>query len=83
MAASYCAVRPKASAASRARVVADRVPPVSLSSARSGAYWPGSVTTATASWFLAAPRIMEGPPMSMFSMASSRPAPRATVSANG
>ena len=71
MAASYWEVRLKASSASRARVSAESDPPLFLSSSSTGAYWEGSVTTPTPPWFLAAPRIMLGPPMSMFSMASS------------
>ena len=46
-------------------------------------YCRGETTTATESAFFAAARIIVGPPMSMFSTASSREAPRATVSRNG
>ena len=38
---------------------------------------------ATSSWFLAAERTIDGPPMSMFSIASSKLQPRAVTSANG
>jgi len=42
------------------------------------------VTTTTSSWFFAAARIMEGPPMSMFSTASAREAaPPLTVLLKG
>ena len=40
---------------------------------------PGSVTIATKAWFLAAERTIDGPPMSIFSMISSRSAPLITV----
>jgi len=84
MAASYCAVRRKASRARRERVSAVSVPPLPRSSSSTGAYCEGSVITPTAPEFLAAPRIMLGPPMSMFSTASSRVTPgRATVCSNG
>ena len=39
--------------------------------------------TATSWWFFAAARIIAGPPMSMFSMQSSKSAPFATVASNG
>ncbi|SIJ03590.1 Uncharacterised protein [Mycobacteroides abscessus subsp. abscessus] len=39
--------------------------------------------TVTVGWFFAAARTIEGPPMSICSMHSSKPAPLATVSANG
>ena len=39
--------------------------------------------TVTKSWFLAAARIIAGPPTSMFSMMVSRSAPFATVASNG
>ena len=41
------------------------------------------VTIATNAWFFAADRTIEGPPISIFSITSSRSAPRVTVSANG
>ncbi len=37
----------------------------------------------TKAWFFAAARIIAGPPMSMFSMQVSYPAPFATVASNG
>jgi len=43
----------------------------------------GSTTTVTYSAFLAAERIIEGPPMSMFSITSSKGRPFATASRNG
>jgi len=43
----------------------------------------GSTPTVTRAWFLAALRIIEGPPMSMFSTTSSCGALRATVASNG
>ena len=42
-----------------------------------------STTTATSSWFFAAARIIAGPPISIFSMHSSKPAPSSTVASNG
>jgi hypothetical protein len=41
------------------------------------------VTTATQEWFLAAPRTIAGPPMSICSMHSSCVAPDITVDVNG
>jgi hypothetical protein len=41
------------------------------------------VTTAANAWFLAAARIIVGPPMSMFSMISGLGMRRATVRSNG
>ena len=50
----------------------------------SRAYWPGSVSTATSAWFLAAARTMAGPPMSIVSTAVSQvTAGSATVSRKG
>ena len=47
-------------------------------------YWLGSVTTATPPWFLAAARIIAGPPTSICSIASAGVTPgRATVASNG
>ena len=59
------------------------VPPFASISARTPSSCPGSVSTATWAWFLAALRIMAGPPMSMFSMQSAKPAPPATVASKG
>ena len=39
-------------------------------------YWSGDVTTPTRAWFLAAARIIAGPPMSICSTSSSSPTPR-------
>ena len=84
MAASYSDVRLKASSARRARVSVESAPPLVRSSSSTDAYCEGSVTTPTPPWFLAAPRIMLGPPMSMFSMASSTVTPGlATVCSKG
>ena len=58
-------------------------PRVAAISARTSAYWEGETTTATEPLFLAAARIMVGPPMSMFSITVSRSAPEATAAANG
>ena len=41
------------------------------------------VTMATVALFFAAPRTMDGPPMSIFSMTAASSAPERTVSANG
>jgi hypothetical protein len=84
MAASYRAVRSNASCASRARVASLSAPPVAFSSSSTAAYCETSVTTATLAWFLAAARIMVGPPTSICSIASARVTPgRATVASNG
>ena len=58
------------------------VPPASMAAMASG-YWAGSVSTATPAWFLAAARIMAGPPMSMFSLISRGAAPESRVASNG
>ncbi|MNJ60272.1 hypothetical protein D3C77_559930 [compost metagenome] len=42
-----------------------------------------STATATWPWFLLPERIMAGPPMSMFSMAASKPPPDSTVFSKG
>ena len=57
--------------------------PPSARAAKSWSYWSGEVTTATFAWFFAAPRTIEGPPMSICSMHSSGVAPEATVAVNG
>ena len=49
----------------------------------SAQYAAGDVTTATLAWFFAAPRTIDGPPMSICSMHSSGLAPEATVAVNG
>ena len=47
-------------------------------------YWPGSTSTTTPAWFLAAARIIAGPPTSICSIASSKAMPSlATVASNG
>ena len=51
--------------------------------ASTSSYRPGSTTTATEGWFLAAARTIVGPPMSICSMHSSGVAPESTVSRNG
>jgi hypothetical protein len=73
-------VSEKASRASSKLVFSLTEPPVSFISAMIRGYWAGSVTTLTYFMFLDAARTMAGPPMSMFSMASSSDAPLATVS---
>ncbi len=66
--------------AGREAVVA---PPFARISARMASYSSGFVTTVTAAKFFAAERSMEGPPMSMFSTASSSVTPSfATVASN-
>jgi len=57
--------------------------PAAWISARTSGYWEGDTTTATEPLFLAAARIMVGPPMSMFSITVSRSAPEATAAAKG
>src|SRR5208337_4130134 len=67
----------------RATKIARRASVASISLSRRS-YCDGEVTTATCAWFLAAARIKDGPPMSMFSTASSKVAEGfATVSSNG
>ena len=71
-----------AAAASRSRVSRDSPPRPRISSSTSG-YREGSTTTPTDSKFFAAARTIAGPPMSIFSITSSTPAPEATVSRKG
>jgi hypothetical protein len=52
-------------------------------SSRISGYLEGSTTTPTDAKFFAAARTIAGPPMSIFSITSSVPAPAATVSRNG
>ena len=66
--------------ASRLRSVS--VKPPSAERAQHVAVEGGSTTTAQVLWFLAAPRIIAGPPMSICSTHSSD-APEATVCSNG
>ena len=61
IAASYAAVVAKAAAARRRRRLRDRAPSFALSSASTSAYCDGDETTATAAWFFAAERIIDGP----------------------
>jgi hypothetical protein len=84
IAASYSAVRRNAARARLARVASPSAPPVAFSSSSTAAYCDGSVSTATLAWFLAAARIIVGPPTSICSMASARRTPgRATVCSKG
>ncbi len=84
MAASYWAVRRNASWARRKRVASLSSPPLARSSSSTARYWPASVTTPTLPWFLAAARIIVGPPTSICSIASASVTPgRATVASNG
>jgi hypothetical protein len=65
-------------------VSTDSLQSLSLSSANIFGYCAGSTTTATDEWFFAADRSIEGPPMSMFSTASSSLTSFfATVASNG
>ena len=83
MAPSYWLMRLKA-ATLRANLVLSDTWPEASSSATTVAYWDASVSTATSFQFLAALRTMAGPPMSMFSIASSSVQPGlATVDSNG
>ena len=76
-------MRLKALTASPNRVVSESCPSRRNSSS-TGAYWAVSVSTATPFQFFAALRTIAGPPMSMFSIASSSVQPgRATVASNG
>ena len=70
MAASYSAVRRNASCASRKRVASLSDPPLARSSSSTAPYCDCAVTTATLPWFLAAARIIVGPPTSICSIAS-------------
>ena len=78
---SYVAVCTNASAASRARCAS--VKPLPATASITSGYAAGEVTTATLGWFFAAPRTIDGPPMSICSTHSSGVAPEATVAANG
>lgn len=69
----------RAASARRCRSVK---PPASRAASSAG-YADESVTTATEAWFFAAARTIAGPPMSICSTHSSRPAPEATVAWNG
>ena len=76
-----CARRPSSPARSGWRSRRRRAPSAARARRRSR---PDRTTTVTASWFLAAARSMAGPPMSMFSIASSSvQSGRATVCWNG
>ena len=76
-------MRLKAATAS-ANFVAVLTAPPALSSASTCAYCDASVSTATSFQFFAAERTIAGPPMSMFSIASSKVQPGfATVASNG
>ena len=59
------------------------VNPPDVTAATTSAYRSGETTTATLAWFLAAPRTIDGPPMSICSMHSAGLAPEPTVSRNG
>jgi len=48
-------------------VASDKVPVETISSS-TASYWLGLVRTPTCSWFFAAARTMEGPPMSISSI---------------
>ena len=83
MAPSYWLMRLKA-ATDRANLVASFNWPSAWSSASTPAYCEASVSTPTSFQFLAAERTMAGPPMSMFSIASSKVQPGlATVASKG
>ena len=83
MAPSYWLMRLNA-ATDKANLVVLLTAPWVCSSAITVSYWLASVSTATSFQFLAALRTMAGPPMSMFSMASSKVQPgRATVASKG
>ncbi len=60
-------MRSNATVASARRVAADRHP-AARTSANTGSYCVGSTTTPTWAWFLAAARIIVGPPTSISSM---------------
>ena len=64
-------MRLNAATASVKRVDSDTAPS-RRSSSSTRAYWSASVSTATPRQFLAAERTIAGPPMSMFSIASSK-----------
>ena len=81
--ASYLDVSPYASTASFLSVSSER-PAASCISRRTVSYWLGELTTATEAKFLAALRSIDGPPISMFSIASSSVTPgRVTVASKG
>ena len=83
MAPSYWLMRLNA-ATDSANLVLVLTLPSALSSAITPSYCEASVSTATSFQFLAALRTMAGPPMSMFSIASSKVQPGlATVASNG
>ncbi len=83
MAPSYWLMRLNA-ATDRAKRVLSLSLPLALSSSITAGYCAASVNTATSFQFLAALRTMAGPPMSMFSIASSSVQPGlATVASNG
>jgi hypothetical protein len=76
-------MRLNAATASANRVVSESLP-ADFSSCSTCGYCVASVSTATSFQFLAALRTMAGPPMSMFSIASSSVQPGlATVASNG
>ena len=68
--ASYAPVWVNASAASFLRSSSVVAPSLVRSSLSRASYWAGSVTMATDAWFLAAERTIDGPPISICSMAS-------------
>jgi hypothetical protein len=71
-------------ATDNAKRVASLSEPELRSSSSTQPYWPASVSTATPRQFFAAERTIAGPPMSMFSIASSSVQPGcATVASNG
>ena len=76
-------MRLKAATDSAKRVLSDSLPAV-FSSSSTAEYCDASVSTPTSFQFLAAERTIAGPPMSMFSIASSSVQPGlATVASNG
>ena len=78
---SYSAVVRKTSRAKRLR--SSSVKPPDLRAAIAWSYWLSWHTTATEPWFLAAPRNIDGPPISICSMHSAKSAPDAMVAAKG
>ena len=71
-------------ATANANFVAWLTAPADFSSASTCSYCDASVSTATSFQFFAAERTIAGPPMSMFSIASSSVQPGlATVASNG
>ena len=84
MAASYCAIRLNAATDSLNNDALEAAPSLACSSVKKPSYWLASVNTATCCQFLAALRTMAGPPISIFSMASSSVQfGLATVDSNG